>query len=248
MIYGRGSLRLILCLILMSLVMACSSAKHGQNDDPFEGFNRKSNEFNQVLDQNLLRPLAMIYAGYVPERLQTTISNVAQNLSTPGDVANNLLQGDLESGVKNTAKFLVNSTLGLGGIIRPAEELDIQGKKTDFGQTLYEWGAQEGPYIVLPFVGPSTGRRTFGILGDLAIDPIGRVLTADGHAYTFGVKVADVLGNRARFAKMFDSVLYGSADSYEQTKLIYLQARRFQLDGPQEDEYFDPYDEIFSEE
>jgi phospholipid-binding lipoprotein MlaA len=245
MIYGCGSLRLILCLSLILVTTACSSLSQGENDDPLEGFNRKAYEFNKALDKNLLRPLAMTYAGYVPKRLQVVISSVAENLSTPGDVVNNLLQGDLESGVKNTAKFALNSTLGVGGIMRPSEVLDIQDKRADFGQTLHVWGVQEGPFLVLPFLGPSTGRDTFGILGDLTIDPIGRVVTADARAYTYGIKVADVLGNRAGFSEMYDSVLYGSADGYLQTKLMYLQARRFELDGAQEEDYFDPYEEMF---
>lgn len=240
--------RLILCLNLMPLLSACSSFQYGKADDPFEGFNRKSDLFNQTLDKNLIRPLAMIYAAYVDEDIQILVANVADNLSTPGDIANNFLQGDLESGVKNTFKFAVNSTIGLGGTTQPAEALDIVGKEADFGQTLHVWGAKEGPYLVLPFLGPSTGRDTFGRLGDLTIDPMGRVLTVQGRAFTYGVKVADVLGSRARFAVMFDSVLYDSADSYEQTKLIYLQARGFELNGAQEDNYFDPYDEIFEEE
>ena len=247
MIYGWGSFRLILCLSLFLPVTACSSLQQGENDDPFEGFNRKAHVFNQTLDKNLLRPLAMTYARNMPERLQFVISNVAENLSTPGDVVNNLLQADLESGFKNIVKFSLNSTLGLGGSVRLAEALNIQGKAGDFGQTLNAWGAQEGPYVVLPFLGPSTGRDTFGTLGDLTIDPMGSVLNAEALAFTYGVKVADVLGNRAQFAEMFDSVLYGSADSYEQAKLIYLQARRFELNGSQEKDYFDPYDEIFEE-
>ena len=245
MVYGRGSLCLILFLSLMLVTTACSSVSQGENDDPLEGFNRKANEFNKALDKNLLRPLAMTYADYVPERLRVVISNVAENLSTPGDVANNLLQGDLESGVKNTAKFALNSTVGVGGIMRPSEVLDIQAERADFGQTLHLWGVQEGPFLVLPFLGPSTGRDTFGIFGDLTIDPVGRGFTAEARAFTYGVKVADVLGNRAGFNEIFDSVLYGSADSYVQTKLMYLQARRFELDGPQEEDYFDPYEEIF---
>jgi phospholipid-binding lipoprotein MlaA len=246
--YFGFSFRLILCLSLMPLLSACSSFQYGKVNDLFEGFNRKSDSFNQTLDKNLIRPLAMTYAAYVHEDIQILVANVADNLSTPGEVANNLLQGDLESGVKNTVKFVVNSTIGLGGIMQPAEALNIGGQEADFGQTIHVWGAKEGPYIVLPFLGPSTGRDTFGKLGDLAIDPMGRMLTVHGRALTYGVKVADVLGSRARFAAMFDSVLYDSADSYEQTKLIYLQARGFELNGAQENDYFDPYDEIFEEQ
>jgi len=248
MIYGGASLRLILYLSMMLLCSACSGIQHSNSDDPFEGFNRKSHDFNQALDKNILRPVAMTYAVYVPANIQTFVSNAAENLSTPGDVANNLLQTDLENGVKNTVKFVLNFSLGLGGIMQPAEALGIKGEKTDFGETLHIWGAKEGPYLVLPFLGPSTARDTFGTLGDFRMDPMGRVLTAEGRAYSYGLKAADLLGTRSRLSNMFDSVLYESVDSYEQTKLIYLQARRFQLNGSQEEDYFDPYIEISEEE
>ena len=245
--YGWASLRLILYLGLMLVCSACDEIKYGSVNDPFEGFNRRSHDFNLALDRNILRPVALNYAVYVPATIQTLISNAVENLSTPGDVANNLLQTDLENGVKGTVKFVINSSLGLGGIMRPAEAFGIQDEKTDFGETLHVWGVKEGPYLVLPFLGPSTGRDTFGTLADFSMDPIGRLLTVEGRTYSYGLKAADVLGARARLSKMFDSVLYKSIDSYEQTKLIYLQARRFELKGSQEDNYFDPYSEMFEE-
>jgi phospholipid-binding lipoprotein MlaA len=153
----------------------------------------------------------------------------------------------LESAVKNSLKFVINSTIGLGGVAKPAEQFGINGKGGDFGQTLHVWGVPEGPFIVIPAFGPSTGRDAVGILGDLSLDPVGPLMSEQARVFSFGIRAADVLGKRGNYSTSLDSILYGSADSYEQMKLIYLQARRFELDGTQEDDYFDPYEEIFNE-
>ncbi|MGA0370921.1 MAG: MlaA family lipoprotein, partial [Paracoccaceae bacterium] len=86
-----------------------------------------------------------------------------------------------------------------------------------------------------------------GILGDLSLDPVGPLMSEQARVFSFGIRAADVLDKRGNYSTSLDSILYGSADSYEQMKLIYLQARRFELDGTQEDDYFDPYEEIFNE-
>ena len=225
----------------------CSASNDLVENDPFEKINRRVHSFNLVLDRSILRPAALTYVSVVNQDIQNVVSNVSDNLSTPGDVANNILQGDLESAVKNSLKFVINSTIGLGGVAKPAEQFGINGKGGDFGQTLHVWGVPEGPFIVIPAFGPSTGRDAVGILGDLSLDPVGPLMSEQARVFSFGIRAADVLGKRGNYSTSLDSILYGSADSYEQMKIIYLQARRFELDGTQEDDYFDPYEEIFNE-
>lgn len=225
----------------------CSASNDLVENDPFEKINRRVHSFNLVLDRSILRPAALTYVSVVDQDIQNVVSNVSDNLSTPGDVANNILQGDLESAVKNSLKFVINSTIGLGGLAKPAEQFGINGKGGDFGQTLHVWGVPEGPFIVVPAFGPSTGRDVVGILGDLSLDPVGPLMSEQARVFSFGIRAADVLGKRGNYSTSLDSILYGSADSYEQMKIIYLQARRFELDGTQEDDYFDPYEEIFNE-
>ena len=98
---------------------------------------------------------------------------------------------------------------------------------------------------MLPGFGPSTGRDALGVLGDLSLDPLGPVMSKQAKVYSYGIHAADVLSKRGNYSTSLDSILYDSADSYQQMKLIYLQARRFELDGMLEDDYFDPYEEIF---
>ena len=201
--------------------------------------------FNLALDRNIVRPVALTYVSIVNPDIQNVFSNMADNLSTPNDVANNILQGDLESGVKNSLKFIINTTFGLAGLAKPAEKFGIIGETGDFGQTLHVWGVAEGPFVVLPGFGPSTGRDALGVLGDLSLDPLGPVMSEQAKFYSYGIHAADVLTKRGNYSTSLASILYDSADSYGQMKLVYLQARRFELDGMLEDDYFDPYEEIF---
>ena len=232
-------------LAILLCISGCDIPTGVDRNDPFEAVNRKVHSFNLVLDRNIIRPVALTYVSIVNSDIQNVVSNVSDNLSTPGDVANNILQGDLESAVKNSLRFIVNSTFGIGGISKPAEQFGINGETGDFGETLHVWGVPEGPFVVLPAFGPSTGRDALGIVGDISLDPIGPLMNEQVQLYSYGIRSADVLGKRGNYSTSLDSILYNSADSYEQMKLIYLQARRFELDGTQEDDYFDPYEEIF---
>ncbi len=233
-------------MVLVALT-ACSIPSGYEKNDPLEGINRQVHQFNLALDRNFVRPISLTYVAVVNEDIRESVSNIAENLSTPGDVANNLLQGDFESAIKNIGKFTVNLTLGLGGIGKPAERFGFGGEEGDFGETLHVWGLEEGPFIVIPIFGPSTGRDAVGILGDLVVDPLGPTLTEEARLFAYSIRAADVMGKRGVYANSVDSILYDSADSYEHMKIIFLQARRFELDGAIKDDYFDPYDELFQD-
>ena len=229
-------------------VAGCSMPLGQGGNDPFETANRTVHRFNLALDRNIIRPAALTYVSVVDPDIQNVVANVSDNLSTPGDVANNILQGDLESAVRNSLKFIVNSTFGLGGLAKPSEQFGINGETGDFGQTLHVWRVPEGPFVVLPAFGPSTSRDALGVVGDLSLDPLGPLMSEQAKLYSYGIRAADVLGKRGNYSTSLDSILYDSADSYEQMKLIYLQARRFELDGTQDDDYFDPYEELFDDD
>ena len=235
------------CFPAVLIGLTACSVPDGYEIDPFEKINRKVHRFNLTLDRNFVRPISLTYVAVVNEDIREAVSNVAENLSGPKDVVNNLLQGDIESAIKNTGKFAINLTLGLGGIGKPAERFGIGGEEADFGETLHLWGSNEGPFIVIPIFGPSTGRDAVGVLGDLALDPLGPSLTEEARIFSYGIRAADVMGKRGIYANSVDSILYDSADSYEHMKIIFLQARRFELDGTNPNDYFDPYDELFQD-
>ncbi|SEQ74654.1 MlaA family lipoprotein [Thalassovita taeanensis] len=209
--------------------------------DPYEPQNRKTHEFNRSLDRALVRPLGTSYAAVVPGDIQTSVGNFADNLSEPGMAVNHLLQADLKGMVHNTYRFVVNSTLGLGGMFDVAADFGVYADDTDFGETLHAWGAREGAYVELPVFGPSTERDTVGKVVDIFTNPLSYTLPKPEKYYGTAASVASKIGDRGRYAEMVDSILYESADSYAQSRLIYLQNRRFDLGRDQEADYLDPY-------
>lgn len=204
--------------------------------DPFEADNRFAHAFNKDLDRAVLRPVSMTYVRVVPQEGQQMVSNFADNLALPGMVVNNLLQGDLSGAGRNSLRFLYNSTLGFGGLFDPSSEFGIEPEDTDFGETLHVWGVPEGNYVELFVLGPSTERDALGRVVDVFLDPLDYVLPRPERSYGTGVYVLDRVGDRGRFANTVDSVLYESADSYAQARLIYLQSRRFELGQAEEAE------------
>lgn len=218
-------------------------------NDPNEATNRKVHAFNRGVDKALLRPAASAYGSIVPEPVEQGVKNFATNLDVPGDVVNDLLQAKPGEAVHNTLRFVLNTTIGIGGLFDPATPLGLAGKPTDFGETLHVWGSKEGRYVEVPFLGPSTTRDFTGTLVDVAFNPLRLVLETPETYYMTGAKVASTLGDRSRYSETFDSILYDSADSYAQARLLYLQNRRFELgqtggsgaDASDDANFEDPY-------
>lgn len=216
--------------------------------DPYEFSNRRAHMFNRDLDRAIVRPVARSYGKVANNDLKTVVHNVATNLATPGIMVNNLLQGDLGGFGKNLYRVVINSTLGIGGMFDPASELsDVALVDADFGMTLARWGAPEGAYLELPLLGPSTERDAIGKFVDLFTNPLSYTLDPPEHRVNTVARVIDRVGDRQRFGDTIDSVLYDSADSYAQTRLIYLQNRRFQIGGSDQDPYSDPYEDPYAQ-
>ncbi|MGA9254675.1 MAG: VacJ family lipoprotein [Roseobacter sp.] len=249
---SRPSCRVILALAAAALVMACTTSQDPATrtdgiNDPYEAQNRSVHAFNKGLDRNLVRPVSKGYAAVIPPEIRESVTNFANNLSEPGDAINSLLQGDLAGAGIATTRFAMNSTLGLFGFFDPSTELNIEDHDTDFGETLAVWGVGEGAYIEMPIFGPSTQRDAIGFVTDVFTNPL-TFVTVNSSPENLIPPVsrgAAWLNDRDRLGTAIDSVLYDSADSYAQTRSIYLQSRRFDLDGAgaaEEDPYLDPYD------
>ncbi|WP_238380946.1 VacJ family lipoprotein [Alkalilacustris brevis] len=215
--------------------------------DPYEAENRARHAENRAVDTALLRRSAHAYGETVPEPVRRAVGNFAGNLSLPGAAVNSLLQGRPDAVVENTFRFLINSTLGLAGLFDPATEFGLHGRPTDFGETLHVWGAPEGAYLELPFIGPSTERDAVGFVADIALDPVRILLPRDARGLAFGSRFGALIGDRYEYSGLIDSTLYESADSYAQARLIYLQSRRFQLGDESFTTYFDPYEELYGD-
>ena len=238
---GRGTLWLGLVVILSACAVPEGYVARDGINDPFEERNRKVHAFNKTIDRGVLRPLSRGYNQAVPDEVKMMVNNVAGNLSTPRMVVNNLLQGDVPGALTNTTRFFLNSTIGLAGLVDVGQIAGLEAADTDFGETLHVWGFGEGAYVEMPFRGPSTQRDSVGRVVDFFTNPLPQALSDDQNALRIGVQGADVIGDRGRFGDTVDSVLYDSADSYAQSRLIYLQSRRFELGGGGDSDYEDPY-------
>lgn len=244
----KSGLRLRISALLASaaLLAACAAPSGPEAiNDPLEPANRKVHAFNKGVDRALVGP-ASKGVGIVPGPVRRGIDNVADTLSLPGDIANNLLQLRLADAGQNTLRLGVNLTFGLAGILDVSSELGLQGQPTDFGETLHVWGVGEGPYLELPLAGPSTARDTVGMAVDIALDPVSRILPVREANAALAIRLFSRLGDRDRYSATVDSLLYDSADSYAQARLLYLQNRRFQLgqgaaDTGTDDGFIDPY-------
>lgn len=213
---------------------ACGPAAMPPGDtivDAHEAQNREVHRFNVALDRSLVRPVAQGYGTVVPGPIRQGVDNFASNLSQPSYVLNNILQVRLGQATHNTLRFVINSTIGIGGLFDPATALGLEARETNFGETMHIYGAPEGDFVMLPVFGPSTTRDTMGLVVDIATNPVRVFVPAPESRYASGGRLLDVFGDRYDNRVVIDGVLYESADSYAQLRSLYLQNRRFQLGG-----------------
>jgi phospholipid-binding lipoprotein MlaA len=252
---GMRSFRPAALALGLGLMAGCAGAPGPDGiNDPYEATNRSIHDFNRGLDRALVGPVAKGYGDVVPEPARRVMGNVADTLDLPGDIANNLLQLRIGKAAQNTLRLGVNLTMGVGGLFDAATAIGLPEAPTDFGETLHVWGVGEGPYLELPFSGPSTLRDATGTVVDVALNPVRLALPEREAIAASVVKVISRLGDRDRFSETVESILYDSADSYAQARLLYLQNRRFQLgqagggaDAGAEDDFIDPYEDPYAE-
>ena len=187
------------CVIAVSLGAAAASEPSVDGastaQDPLAPLNRKVLAFNYVLDRALLRPASGVYRRVVPRFARTGVRNVLNNIIEPRTILNQCLQGKLGAAGADAGRFIVNSTLGIGGLFDPATAMGLERHREDFGQTLGRWGVGTGPYLVLPVIGPSTLRDGGAKLVDVATGPMNAV---DDDAVRLGIGALDRVDARAR--------------------------------------------------
>ncbi len=224
--------RAVFALIVAASLAACSVPGPGQAPDgvwdPYEAQNRRVHAFNRKVDERVLRGTGAGLADGIPAGSRQAVAQFADTVGTPQTVLNQLLQLRLWRATKNTLRFTMNATLGLG-ILDPAAEIGLVSDESDFGETLAVWGLSEGAYLELPLVGPSTERDAVGAAVDLVTNPLSYALDSPERYIGTLANAADTVITRGEFGETVDSVLYDSADSYAQARLMYLQNRRFEL-------------------
>ena len=233
-------MRNFILIIVFTILGACSAPLEEGISDPFEASNRQVHEINKSLDKNIVRPVAVLYGDSTPVQLQSAVNNIAMNFSLPGNSINYILQGEIKSASNSSMKFLVNSTLGVVGIYDASSQLGIKSEKTDFGETMAKWGIGEGPYLDILVLGPSNQRDGIGRMVDIVFDPVG-LIGAGPKGVATVTSLAFGLSARSQFRESIDSILYQSADSYAQSRLFFLQNRRYELGTNQTMPYIDPY-------
>ena len=236
--------RWFVALAGLAMLSACAQST-GFSDirDPYETENRARHEFNRAADSAFVGPAAGAYGDAVPPELMRGVANFSSNLSLPRAVLNNVLQLRLDRALANTLRLGMNSTIGIGGLFDPASAIGLDKQTGDFGQTLHVWGFGEGNYLELPFIGPSTERDMVGMVVDLVANPLNFVVPWPERAIGPVTAAIARIGQRAEFADLVDSLLYESADSYAQARILYLQSRRREVQGGlTDDDLEDPYD------
>lgn len=201
--------------------------------DPWEGFNRKMFSFNDTLDSYVFKPLAKGYKAVTPDPVERGISSAFSNLKEVSNIANDLLQGKLSQAGNDTGRLLVNSTLGVVGIFDVAEHMGLpKSDGEDFGQTLATWGVGSGPYVVLPFLGPSTVRDLGGMPVNTFTDPVGYVDHVPTRNSLWGTGLVELR------ASLLEAESLISGDKYAFMRDAYLQRRNYLAkDGDVEDDF-----------
>ncbi len=218
-----------LCAALAGCATAPGTRDSG-NDDPFEPVNRIVFNANDAVDTAVIRPMAEAYRTAVPQFVRDRIKAFVDNLQEPRIFANNLLQLRINDAGFTFARFYVNSTLGLLGLFDIASEHGLPKQTGDFGETLYVWGVDSGPYLVLPLFGPSNPRDLFGLGVDLYTTPPAHLLPGNsGIWFNVGVDVVSGFDLRSRNIETLDQIKAHALDYYAQFRSIVRQHREAQL-------------------
>jgi len=208
-------------------VVVGEAPETGASSDPWEGWNRKVHRFNNALDRAVIKPVARGYTRAIPSPVRTGVGNVFSNLGQPVSALNALLQGKPKQAGQSLARFVLNLTLGIGGLFDPASDANLPKGREDFGQTLALWGWKQSRYFELPFFGPRTVRDSFGLGGDLAASPLRRI---HDRPVRYGLGGLSLVDTRAQLLTT-DSLREGVPDDYALVRDAWLQHRHYLIFG-----------------
>lgn len=223
------TLRVTLALLLLCFAGGCATAPGTRRDarDPWEGMNRATYRFNDMFDKGVARPVASGYRKAVPHVVQAGVRNAFDNVDTTIVMVNDLLQGQPSAFVSDTARLLVNTVIGLGGLFDVATPMGFPKNDRDFGQTLGKWGIGPGPYLVIPFLGPCDVRDSFGKVADTYSTP--RTYIRNTY-WNYGTYLVEKIDARSRYLDQ-DQLIDSAYDPYAFLRNAYLQNREFKVRG-----------------
>lgn len=226
-----SNLRCSLSVLCLALLAGCAAQPGVKADprDPWERMNRGTYRFNDAFDRAIAKPVARGYRKVTPHFVQTGIGNFLDNLQSPVVMVNDLLQGQFKAFASDTGRLLMNTTLGIGGLLDPATAAGLDKHDRDFGQTLGTWGLKTGPYLVIPFLGPSDVRDAVGRVGDVYSDPRHYIRN---NWVSWGLWGVGAVDTRARLLDV-EGAIAGAYDPYAFIRGAYLQHRAFKVHGGQ---------------
>ena len=201
--------------------------------DPLEGMNRKIFAFNQVVDRYSLKPVAKLYRDFIPKPVRNSVRNSIDNLTLPLTTINSLLQLDFKNSFNSLAKFVINSSFGILGLFDVAAKIGIEARKEDFGQTLAKYFMPAGPYLVIPFFGPSNIRDLTGLGAGWALNPVWQNIpdTEHNNYIRYGVSTLKVIDKRGELYDIIEDIEKNSLDPYSVMRNIYYQNRKFLINN-----------------
>jgi phospholipid-binding lipoprotein MlaA len=220
---------LVLAEGLAGCAAAPPSAQALAANDPYEQTNRETLKLNGKIDRYFVVPTVGIYFILVPERGRRGVHNFLGNLQLPTIFVNDMLQGEFSRAGKSMWRLVINSTVGVGGFLDPASKIGIAGHGEDFGQTLAVWGVGEGPYLVLPFLGPSNPRDAVGLGVDVAMDPTNQIPFKQHVWWDAGRIYFTLLDLRAQTYQTIQGIQRSSVDYYSSLRSLYRQMRKREI-------------------
>ena len=225
-------------LILTVVVGGCSSTRTAETNDPHESINRKMYAFNDSLDKTLVEPVAKSYVKATPEPIRDAITNFFDNVTYLNTIANDLLQGKIKQFFHDSGRFVVNSSLGVGGLFDPAAKLGLSKNEEDLGQTFGVWGAEQGAYLTLPLLGPSSYRDVGAPVMGMLLNPI----TYFAMPVTIPAGLVNAVNSRANLLDATRIRDQAALDPYTFVREAWRQQREYQIyDGNPPGDDFEDY-------
>lgn len=220
-----------LCMLFLS---ACATTNALDERDPWEGFNRGVYSFNESMDRVLFNPVGRVYNAITPEFIDTSVSNFFSNLGQLSVIANDILQLKFDQTVNDTVRLFLNSTVGLLGFLDVSSSAGLHSSDEDFGQTLAHWGVSPGPYLVVPFFGPSTVRDVTGYVVDRGV--FSPIFYLEDDLTRAGLLTLEFVDFKSDLLSTDDLIAEAALDEYEFIKNAYFEKRASQIsDGAFED-------------
>ncbi|NKB39215.1 MAG: VacJ family lipoprotein [Gammaproteobacteria bacterium] len=240
--------RILIYFSLLTVISGCGSTGGISEGDPFEGFNRGAFKFNQTMDKHLFNPIAETYDKVLPRVVNDGVSNFFSNINDISVIANDILQFKLAQAFSDIGRFILNSTLGLGGFFDVSTDAGLPKHREDFGQTLGKWGFNSGPFLVMPFLGPTTVRAGIGLGVDtIAFNPF--TYYVNDRPIRGGLMALELIDFKAKLLSTGELLGIAAVDEYGFLKSVFLQYRdhvthdRDDDDLVEEDPDFDSFDD-----